>query len=443
MTAHAEHLPPHSQRGRHDAQEHSPKKPAKWLFIGGIVVLLAAAITVTVMVLMRRHGATKERDSRQHELAKGPHLTVVQVQQSRAMREVNLPGEVKGFNQSTLYAKVSGYVKEMRVDRGDRVKAGQILAVIESPEIQQDVKAAQSQQVYAKRTSQRMNTLAGPGVVSMLERDNALNDKDKANADLSRAEAMLDYTFVRAPFDGVVTARYVDPGALVPAATTSTQAAQPVLEVSDIDRVRVFTYVGQDVAAFVKAGDKVSIVEDERPAQRISAEMTRVTQSLDPRTRTMQCEVDIDNRVPHLVPGTFVHVHIGVVIPPSAVVPNDALVTRDGVPHVAIVENNKVHYVPVEVGLNDGKSTRIEKGLSGGEMVGLNVPVQIDDGDTVQAEPQKNKSGTGAADQTSAKGSPTSTPTSTARPQAPGPVPQEKNPEPNMGGDNGIDAGKN
>ncbi len=387
MTAHADPAPAHGGPDRaHD--HHRRHRAARRVVVVLSVLVVVTAVIVLALVLVHRHNVATERSARENELAKGQRLAVAKVELSEARRDIDLPGEVRGFNQATLYAKATGYVREMRVDRGDRVKKDAILAVIESPELQQDVLSAKSNRIYAQRTAERLEFLAKPGVVSALDRDNAVNARQRATADEARAQSLLEYTLVRAPFDGVVTARYVDPGALVPAANGGTQAAQPVVDVSDLDRVRVFVYIGQDAAPFVKPGDAVTLMEEERPAQRVPATMTRVAGALDPRTRTMQCEIDLDNRPWHLIPGTFVRTKIAVAIPPSPLVPNEGIVVRDGgKPHVAIVDGNKVHYRAVEILSNDGRTTRIARGLQGGEMIGINVPVQLQENETVQTVP--------------------------------------------------------
>ena len=384
MTAHADPAPVHGGPDREHGHHHR-RRAARRVVIALSVLVVVAAALVLALVLVHRRGVRSERAAREHELAKGPRLAVVKVALSEARREIDLPGEVRGFNQATLYAKATGYVREMRVERGDRVKKNAILAVIESPELQQDLLSAKSNKVYAQRTAERLEYLAKPGVVSALDRDNAVNAKQRAAADEARAESLLEYTLVRAPFDGIVTARYVDPGALVPAATGSAQAAQPVVDVSDVDRVRVFVYLGQEAAPFVKAGDAVTITAEERPSQRVPASMTRVAGALDPRTRTMQCEIDLDNRTWHLIPGTFVRTKIAVAMAPSPVVPNEAIVIRDGgKPFVAVVDGSTVHYREIEITSNDGRTTRIARGVQGGETIGVNVPIQIQENDTVQ-----------------------------------------------------------
>jgi membrane fusion protein (multidrug efflux system) len=439
-------LPPHVD----SAPGKEPKKSATLLVAVGVGLVILASVAVLILLLLRRHHATQTREARERELAKGPKLSVVDVKMSTARREITLPGEVRAFNQATLYAKVSGYVSDIRVDRGDVVKKDDVLAVIESPEMRDDVRVAQANREYTQRNATRLDGAALSGVVTMVDRDNAMNAARQAEADLHRARTLLGYTLVRAPFDGVVTARYVDLGALVPAATSATQQAQPVVDLAEVDRVRVFVYLGQDTAPFVKMGDAVTLYQDERPAQQVPASVTRVSGALDPRTRTMQCEVDVDNRPWNLLPGTFVHVRIAVDVPPSPVVDNDALVTRDGSPHVAVVDGDgKVHYRAIAVGNDDGKTTRVESGLAGGETIGVNVPVEIEENEIVQPVRAKPGAGGGGGDADpaaaglngQAAGSPTTTPTSVSRPPPPGPVPGQSHPEPNITSDNPGDSG--
>ncbi|HEX7664415.1 MAG TPA: efflux RND transporter periplasmic adaptor subunit, partial [Polyangiaceae bacterium] len=296
------------------------------------------------------------------------------------------------------------------------------IAVMESPEMIDDVLLAQANAETTQRNSERFTFGMQQGTVTQIDTDNALSTAKQAKATLKRAQNLLGYTEVRAPFDGIVTARYVDPGALVPAATSATQQAQPVVDIADVDRVRVFFYLGQDTADFVKVGDHANLYEDERPGQLVPATVTRVSGALDPRTRTMQCEVDLDNGPWHLIPGTFVHVRLSVQIPPSPVVPDDALVTREGTTHVAVVDGDgHVHYRAIEVGTDDGRTMRVQSGLQGGETIGVNVPVEIEEGALVQPIRQKAEGGQAQGGAKEA--------------------PAERRPEPNVTPDNAADGG--
>jgi RND family efflux transporter MFP subunit len=309
-------------------------------------------------------------------------MSVVKVTMSSADRSVTLPADTRPFAQATLNAKVGGYVRELHAERGQRVKREQVLAVIEAPETAQDVAAAQSEVENKRRTAARARALA-PGVVSQQDLDNAINDERVAEANLRRAASQRGYTELRAPFDGVITARYVDPGAFLPAGT----AASPILEVGTVDRLRIFVYVGQDAAPFVHPGDAVTLWQDELPEKRIPAAVTFVAGALDPRTRTMQVEIDLDNRAWGVLPGTFVHVTLKLHVQPSPAIPNEAIVMREGRTMVALVEGDKVRLVEVELGVNDGRTSRVTRGLQGGESIGVNVPVEVGDGATVRPVP--------------------------------------------------------
>jgi RND family efflux transporter MFP subunit len=377
MTTHAE-ASPQTSPGEHPRRRHP-------VFVASAILFVALAILgVVALRLHRAHVEDLERRSLKSETALGPRVRVTKVQTTSGDRVVTLPGDVHGFNQSTLYAKVSGYVKEINVNRGDHVKANQVLATIWSPETEEDVRTAESSAVIAQITASRVEGLEPIGVASMQDRDNAVAQRRISQSGLGRARALLQYTVVRAPFDGVVTARYVDPGALVPAATASTQASLPIVDVADLDTLRIFVYVGQDEAPFVHPGNVVDVWQDEVPDRHIGAKVTYTTGALDPRSRTMQVEVDLDNRGIGILPGTFVHVGVHVTEPRSPVISSESFVIRDGKTMAPEIKGDKVHYADIDLGYNDGRDVRVLRGLSGGETVGLNVPVEVGEGDTVQ-----------------------------------------------------------
>ncbi|HZU85273.1 MAG TPA: efflux RND transporter periplasmic adaptor subunit, partial [Polyangiaceae bacterium] len=341
----------------------APPEARRWALAVAALLVVIAALAVVLLRARRQHREASDRAQRQDESARGIRLSVARVQTSSAARVVALPGDVRGFAQATLYAKLSGYVRRVDVDRGDRVKRGQVLAVIESPESQKDVASARHDADVTRRNAERADRLAPSGVVAQQDRDNAVAQARIAQANLARAVDILDYTLVRAPFDGVVTARYVDPGALVPAATGSTQSALPIVDVTDSGTLRVFVYVSQDAAPFVHVGDAVAVWQDEMPDKRIAATVTRIAGALDTRTRTMQVEIDVDNRPWGLLPGTFAHVELHVTEPPSPLVPDEAVVIRGGKTMVAVVEGSRARFVPVDLGYNDGRQVRVLRGL--------------------------------------------------------------------------------
>jgi membrane fusion protein, multidrug efflux system len=378
VTTQAEQGAPPSRRGGDRG------RAGRIVFYVGLALLAANIVTVLVLWLRLRHEERTTHEERVKDVEAGISVLVVRVETSSAARELTLPAEINAFSQTTVYAKISGYVREMRAERGDHVKEGQVLAVLQSPENERDVAAARSDSEAKEHTAERMRRLAGPGVVSQQDRENAERDARVARENLARALDVSRYTLLRAPFEGVVTARYADPGALLPAATGATQAAMPLVDLADLDRVRIFVYVGQDVAPFVRVGDGVKLWRDEKANEEIPAKVTRITGALDPRTRTMQCEIDLDNKTWALQPGTFVHAKLLLAVPPQPVIPNESLAVRDGHTIVAVVEQDRAHLVRVTLGLNDGRTTRVLHGLAGGEMVIVNVPVSVTEGSRVR-----------------------------------------------------------
>jgi RND family efflux transporter MFP subunit len=291
---------------------------------------------------------------------------------------------VRGYNQIALYPKISGYVTDIRFERGDRVERGQVLAILESPETDQLVAQADSDLKTKRLNAARAKSLATRGAISLVDRDNLSTSASIAEAELRRTSALKGYEIIRAPFDGIVTSRYVDPGAFLPAATASTQTAVPVADLADLDRVRVLVYLGQDIALFAKVGDRATVWERERPDPRVEASVTRCGQALDPRTRTMTCEIVIDNRTSDFRPGSFVEVELHTRVPPLPAVPNEAIFVRSGESLVAIIDRDRVHLQPVVVGDTDGRTVRVERGLQGGETIGINVPIEVEEGSAVR-----------------------------------------------------------
>jgi RND family efflux transporter MFP subunit len=301
---------------------------------------------------------------------------LVEVAEARGappQRKITLSGEVHAFRESTLFAKVSGYLKLVRVDKGDRVADGEVLGVIEAPEVEEQIASKKADLAIKKLTDARYHDLAPSGVVSQQELDQAKAQVDIANADLATLNALRGYQVIRAPFAGIITARYADPGALLQAATSS-QSALPLVRIADIDRVRVFVYLAQIDALRVHEGDPVEVWSDAHPEQHVQASVARFAKELDPRTRTMLTEVELDNREARFYPGVFVRVSLTLADSPSVVVPADAIFFDAGKSKVALAREGKARFVAVDVLETDGKNARL-------------LPGTVDDGDRVILHP--------------------------------------------------------
>ncbi len=349
------------------------------------VVVVVVAILGVVFLAWRRHSAeASELRSRNLAISKGTTVQVVQVSVSPSDQSLTLPAEVRGWAQVTLYAKVAGYVRDIPVDKGTRVKKGDLLARLESPETDQAVAAAHADLALKRQVLERTTALRPDGVVSQQDLDNATAGVRVAEATLHQALAQQSYEIIRAPFSGVVTARYVDVGALVPSGTGNTSAVQPVVDLADIDLLRVQVYVGQPDAARLQVGDRVTLTTDSDPSHPLEAAVSRMSMGLDPRTRTMLCEMDVDNRPTRLFPGQFVKATLLLRGARTPLVPGEALLWRGDKLFVAVVQDGQVRLQQVQTGDDSGRTVQILTGLQGGETVVLNPSPELSNGERVQ-----------------------------------------------------------
>jgi membrane fusion protein, multidrug efflux system len=361
---------------------HAPRPRALTLL--SVVVVLVAILGVGVLAWLRHHREASDSQRRNTVLAKGNAVQVAQVSVSPSDQTLTLPAEIRGWAQVTLYAKVAGYVLEIPVDKGTRVNKGDVLAKLESPETDQAVLGARADLELKRQLLARVAALRPDGVVSQQDLDNATAGVRVAEATLQQALAQKSYEVIRAPFSGVVTARYVDVGALVPAGTGSTQSIQPVVDLADIDIVRVQVYVGQSDAARLADGDSVTVTSDTDPAHPIQATISRKSMGLDARTRTMLCEADVPNQPPRLFPGQFVKVTLKLKGAKTPLVPGEALTWRGDKLFVALLQDGHVHLQQVTTGDDSGRTVQVLTGLQGGETVILNPSPELSDGDRVQ-----------------------------------------------------------
>jgi RND family efflux transporter MFP subunit len=402
--------PASSARAGSEAQHRSPtRKPAvgrhtakrlAWAF-GAAIAL--AALLAALLWWRHHHHLRAEAARRQQDADRGPRVFVSEARLQPDRRELTLAADVRGFYQSTVYARTSGYVKSILVDKGDQVQKGQLLGVLQSPELDQQVAAAAADLLAKRHTFERYHQLVKKDFVSAQDFENARAQYDVARATFQQMRAMQDYKTLRAPFAGVVTARYVDPGALVPAAAGSTQVAVPLVDLADLRRLRVLVFVQQDAAPLVHVGDPVRITVDQQPDLTINASISRCADALDPRTRTMLCEIWLDNEH-RFFPGTFVHATLRLQVPALPLISSSALIWRDEKPVVAVIRQSRVHFQPVRPGLDDGKTIQIIQGIKPGDRVALALPSEIADGALVQPIEKKENPASEAGQQTDAGG---------------------------------------
>jgi membrane fusion protein, multidrug efflux system len=368
-----------------DPKQYTAKPSGKFFVVGWIGVIVIIVIATAGLVLARELWIGRQTSELAQQVAAGPHVLVAQVGRTPTTRDVQLPATTRGLNETEIYAKVPGYIKSIRVDKGDHIYAGELLATIESPETDQQVRNAQAAYVIAKITDDRNQVLVSQEVVPQQTADESRSAMLQAKATLAQSIALQAYERVTAPFDGIVTERDVDPGHLIPEATSSTSLADAILHIARTKPLRVFSYVPQNVALFIRNGDSATISVNEFPQRKFAGTITRHPDALSPDSRTMLVEVDLPNTDEALFPGMYGTAEFVVSIPAGApLVPDDALIFRDGKVFVPIVKNNVLHLTQVELGYDNGIAVEVASGIDADALVALNVGQSAHDGETVQ-----------------------------------------------------------
>ena len=340
---------------------------------------------------------------------------VVTAQRKDLTRTITLAGTLVAFSEATLYGKVAGYVKSIHVDKGDTVRRGQTLALLEAPEMVKEVDQAEASFREARARLDRAKAEANlqaatykrygevhakdPDAISNQELDEFRSRSEVADAEVKLAEARVEtaranharlvvlneYASINSPFSGVVTARYVDPGALIQAATSSTQG-QPIVTVQDLDTIRVYVSVPEIDVPFVHIGTPASLTTAAYPGKVFKAAVTRFTEALDPSTRTMKTEIDVRNPQHILRPGMYADVTLEIEkLPDVLVIPDSALAVEGSKKFVWVVRDGTAHRVQVETGLDDGNQLEVRSGLKGGEQVVVAGKDGLAEGKAVQA----------------------------------------------------------
>ncbi len=349
-----------------------------------MVVVLSG---VGALFLSLRHAARirEEAQARLDKAHAGPLVEVAQVKRTEPSRQVDVIGEARPYLSDNLFARVSGYVKEVRFDKGDEVTEGQVLAVVESPETDKAYLAALADARNKQLIAQRYRKLLKQRLVAPQDEQIAVATADIAQAVLETQAVLKGYEEVRAPFDGVITSRLVDPGNLLQNATNSQSSAQLLATMSYVDELRVYAFVDQKDAAWVHPGDDAEIRLDERPDFVMNASVSRISSELDSKTRKMLTEIDIPNTERQIVSGSFVKVRLHLVTDSYLKVPVKALVMRDRKPFVPIVTSgDTLHLQPIHIVDNDGQTLVVDQGLREGESVALDVGNSLGEGARVR-----------------------------------------------------------
>ena len=371
--------------------EDEARKAVRRAKIVAIVVLLALAIGAGRTLFVRNSNAralVAETAAMSKTYVKVATPTV-----GGADTMLTLPGTLQGAVQSPISARASGYVKRWTRDIGSRVAKGELLAEIESPEVDQQLsqavaarRQAEASLQLAKSTAQRWEELRRTGMVPQQQLDERRSAEAQARANLAAADANVErlrqlqgFNRITAPFAGVITRRNVDVGDLIDAGGT-----RAMFVLTQTDPLRVYVDVPQSYAHLIRTGQPVTITQAELRGRKFQGQVARTSASLDSATRTMQVEVALPNRDGALLPGAYVQVLLALKGAQGMVIPTNALMFReDGLRVAAVDDSGRVKLVPVKVGRNLGAQIEVVDGLAGQERLVLNPPDSLTEGDVV------------------------------------------------------------
>jgi RND family efflux transporter MFP subunit len=363
---------------------------------GPLLVVLALALMLIAGIW--RH-LSQEHAQKQFSQQMGKtSVDVVNVKADSKPHQLWLPGNIVANLETTIFARANGYVAKWLVDIGDHVKSGQVLAELETPELDQELqtargnlKQAQANYDLAQITAKRWQQLADKLVVSKEDNDTRQSNYHAAEATLNankatvgQFEALQAFKHVTAPFDGIITSRKIDVGSLV--SQGSGAAGTPLFALAQTDPVRIFVDVPQSDAPLVTVGMEAKLFVRERPKRDFTGKVIRTAGAIDPTSRTMLTEVEIPNHDGALFTGMYAKVKFTLTNPNGPItIPANAFVFRAEGPLVAVVTNeNKIHWQPIEVGRDFGTYMEVLKGLDENARVAMNPTDDLTEGLQVQ-----------------------------------------------------------
>ena len=350
-----------------------------------------AVLVLAVILLVRSWHGRAARAAAAH--AALPEVAVARVDREDLYREITIPADFRPYTEVELHAKVSGYVKDMKVDFGDRVRAGQLLAVLEVPELTAELDSALAAQRRAQADYRDAHLAYTRLVAVNKEHPNLIAEQDldtaeardataegalaAAKADADKYQTLVGYTRITAPFGGVITKRYADPGALIQAGTASNTQSMPLVRVSDNTLLRLDFPVSVDYVPAIHLDAPVSVSVDSLGRRTFSGRIKRFSDKVDASTRTMVVEMEVPNPTLELVPGMYATVKLKIDERPRALaIPIEAL--PPGGKRVLVVDGaGRVAERPVTLGLETPTRYEVLSGLREGEIVMIGNPDQV------------------------------------------------------------------
>jgi RND family efflux transporter MFP subunit len=360
-----------------------------------VTALVAAIVFSGIAPRLRARQALREETQR----TAAPPVAVIHPTRAAPSEEVLLPGNIQAFTDAPIYARTNGYLKRWYFDIGSRVKQGQLLAEIESPEVDQqlqqareDLNTAQANLHLAQITASRYTGLFKTDSVAKQDVDNAVQDAaakgaavKSAQANVARLDQLVGFEKIQVPFDGVITARNTDVGQLIESGSSGGPARE-LFHVAAVNKLRVFVNVPQVYSHDTRPGLRTDLTLPEIPGRRFAGTLVRTADSIDPATRTLLVEVDVPNTTGLLFPGAYAEVHFKIKAnSETLIIPSTSLIFRSqGLRVPVIVSGNRIALLPVTVGRDFGNTIEVLSGLSADAVVVANPPDSLIEGEPVR-----------------------------------------------------------
>jgi len=350
-------------------------------------IAVAGVLALFVVIGVWRHMRAHSEQERFAQQIGRVSVDVVDARRDEKPKDLILPGTFQAFKETTIYARANGYVKDWKVDIGDDVKEGQLLAEIETPEVDQQLAQAKASYEIAKVTADRWRDLVGKNVVSKQEYDQNEKAYEGAKANYEQLQKLQGFQQIMAPFDGKISARFVDFGTLVTAGSGT--AGTPLFGIVQSDPLRVYVFAPQENAPSIHERLSAKIVLQEFPGQEFDGTVTRTAGALNPQSRTMQVEVQVPNHEGRLYAGMYGQVKFFLADENAPiVVPANAFLFRTEGPQVATIgKGDRIHWQNIHVGRDFGDRIEVLDGLKENTKVVMNPTDDLREGTQVEVKP--------------------------------------------------------
>jgi RND family efflux transporter, MFP subunit len=390
--------PPSQPTGQKPRAPHSSRKAGLLTLVVVLVLIIAGAITIA-----GKFGEKKALAAETEKLAV-PAVTVIHPTAERSHEELVLPANVQAYKESPIFARTNGYLLRWYKDIGSHVKKGELLAQIDTPEVDQELMQAraaeqqtQAQLQLARSSAQRWQNLSKSDSVSQQEVDQQVSGYAQAQANVAasqanvrRLEQMESFKRVYAPFSGVITKRLIDVGALINAGNGGNN--RELFDIAQVDPLRVYVNVPQTYSPLIHPGMEATLDQREYSGEQVKGKVVRTSDSIDPATRTLLTEVDVPNPKGQILAGAYAQIHFAAhVDAPRLTIPVNALLFRAEGPRAAVVGNdNKVHLHAISIGRDYGSAVEVLDGLQANDEIVVNPADSLEEGQQVNVNRGKH-----------------------------------------------------